>query len=107
MTISKGFIAVTVSTLLVAGCAGMGVSTEERQQRYQQAMAEAEASYKKALSVNYAWINSTDLMKAAKEAAGKGELEKAINLAEQSRQMSELAYKQYQDQKNVGERGIR
>jgi hypothetical protein len=89
---------------LITGCAGTSV---EQQQAYDQALSAAEAAYQKALSVDFAWRDSGDLIKAAKEAAAKGEIEKATGLANESRNQSELAYNQYLEQKDAGVKGIR
>lgn len=102
---SKTLAVMAISSWLVIGCAGMG--SEEKQRAYEQAMAEAQAAYNKSLTVQFAWRDSMDLMKAAEKAAKDGELDKAISLANESRQQSELAYNQYQEQKNAGEVGIR
>jgi len=106
MTHMKTLIVTVAMAWLVGACAG-GLSTEEKQTAYEQTLAAAESAYNKALSVGFAWTNSEELLKAAREAAGKGELDKATSLARESRTMSELAYNQYLEQKDAGEIGIR
>lgn len=96
-----------VSGGLLVGCTGMGPSNEEMQQKYDQALTTAQAAYDKVYAVEFAWRDTGDMIKEAKKAAEKGELEKAVKLLEASRKESELAYNQYQDQKNAGTIGIR
>jgi hypothetical protein len=100
----KTLTAIAATTWLVAGCAG---TSPEQQQAYEQAMSEAEAAHKKALSVEYAWRDTAKLMKSAKEAAEKGEIDKATKLATKARKESELAYNQYLQEKTAGADGIR
>lgn len=108
MKVNKTAIALLVSAGLVAGCAGVGgESTEQKQQRYQQALSAADAAYQKVYSVGFAWTNSEDLMKAANKAVEKGEWDKAISLAEEAKTISELAYNQYLEQRDAGKQGIR
>ncbi|MDR9435446.1 MAG: hypothetical protein RI563_01110 [Thiohalophilus sp.] len=101
----KTLAALTVGAWLLAGCAGIGGEpAEQTQQRYEQAMAAAQSAYDKVYAVEFAWRDTEDLMKAAKKAAEKGEYDKAIELANQSRQESEIAYNQYLEQKGAGPR---
>ncbi|MDZ7662714.1 hypothetical protein [Thiohalophilus sp.] len=102
----KTLIVFVATAWLVAGCAG-GMSSEQKQQQYQQEMSAAKAAYERVREVEYAWRDTEDLMKAAEKAAGEGELGKAIDLAVEARKQSEIAYNQYQDQKDAGEHGIR
>lgn len=102
----KTLIVFVAIAWLVAGCAG-GMSSEGKQQEYLQEMAAARAAYERVLRVEYVWRDTEDLMKAAEKAASEGELDKAIDLAVEARKQSEIAYNQYQDQKDAAERGIR
>ncbi|MFP3873985.1 MAG: hypothetical protein ACLFV1_05985 [Thiohalophilus sp.] len=102
----KSLIVFFVTAWLVAGCAG-GMSSEQQQQQYQQELSAAKSAYVKAMKVHYAWRDTAKLMKSAEKAASEGELDKAIDLAVEARKQSELAYNQYQDQKDAGEVGIR
>lgn len=105
MNTIKTLLAFTVGAWLLAGCAGIGgESAEQTQQRYAQAMAEAQTAYDKVYAVEFSWRDTQDLMKAAQKAAEKGEYDKAIALANQSRKESELAYNQYLEQKGAGPR---
>lgn len=61
---------------------------------YDKAVAEAKASLKKAASVRGEWRDSGDMLKKADEAAGKGDLDKAIKLANMAKQQGELGYAQ-------------
>lgn len=99
-------IAFVATVFLLTGCAA-GPSSQEKQAAYEQAMSAAKAAYGKSLSVESAWRDAEDLIKAAEKAAKEGEMEKAIKLATESRKQSELAYAQYVEQKNAGEVGIR
>jgi hypothetical protein len=92
---------------LGAGCAGSGpvpASAEQKQQRYQQALAEAEAAYQKVYAVQYAWRDTEELLSSAKEAAAKGDIDNAIGMATEAKSQSELAYEQYEAGKTAGPR---
>jgi hypothetical protein len=65
----------------------------------QQAIAEAKAAYKKADSLQGAWLSADKLIKQAEAAAAKGDNAKAMELAKKSTGQSELAYAQALDQK--------
>ncbi len=94
--------------VLATGCAGMGKESVAKQaptpEAVQAAIQEAEAAIKKTDSVGYLWRDTEKLLKAAKAAAKKGELEKALELAGKARRQAELAYQQYLSQKNAGPR---
>lgn len=106
MSTIKTWIVVVATASLLVGCVG-GMSSEEKQQAYQQAIAGAKQAYEKVLGVGYAWRDTAKLMKEAEKTASEGELEKATDLAVEARKQSELAYNQYQNEKNAGEIGIR
>jgi hypothetical protein len=107
MVKSKILLIMTISGGLLVGCAGTGPGSEEMQQQYTQALNSAQAAYDKVYAQEAAWRDSEDLIKDAKKAAEKGEMEKAIKLLNESRKQSELAFSQYQEQSNAGNVGIR
>lgn len=67
------------------------------------AIAAAEASLEKARGVEGEWRDANSKMvKKAKEAAGKGEFEKAIKLANKAKFEGDMGYAQAMEQKNAG-----
>lgn len=85
------------ATTLLGGCA-----TVEKMDKptYDRLQKQAKAAFDKSASVNYAWTTAEDAMESADEAAQKGDWENAIKLVKKVRQHSELAYKQYEAEKN-------
>ena len=86
----------TKMRLVAAGlCLGMVVSVQAGTNgEVQQAIEEAKVAYKKADSVQGAWVNTPKLIKKAEKAAAKGDMAKALKLAREAKQEAELGYKQ-------------
>lgn len=67
------------------------------------AIADAEASLKKARSIEGEWRDAKKKMvKKAKAAASKGDYGKAIKLANKAKFQGKMGYKQAMEQKNAG-----
>lgn len=79
-----------------------GCATVEKmdQPTYERLQKQARSAFDKSASVNSAWTTAEDALKNAAEAAQQGDWANAIKLAKKARDHSELAYKQYEAQKN-------
>jgi len=94
---SKMVLAALVSTALLAGCA----TTEKMDQpTYKRHLAKAKEAITKSDAVQYTWTNSEEAMEKAEDAAKSGDWATAIKEAKLAREFSELAYQQYQREKN-------
>lgn len=94
---TKTALAILVGTVLLSGCA----TTEKMDQpTYERLAAKAKEAIAKSDSVKYTWTNSEDAMEKAEEAAKNGDWATAIKEVKAAREFSELAYKQYEQEKN-------
>ena len=82
--------------LLAAGlCLGMAINVQAGTNgEVQKAIQEAKAAYKKADSVQGAWVNTPKLIKKAEAVAAKGDKAKALKLAAEAKKQAELGYAQ-------------
>lgn len=78
--------------LLLSACAGgMGSGS---QAEFDKAYTDASSALKDSEKVKHAWTTAEDALKQSKQAADDGDYAKAIELAKQSREHSELAIQQ-------------
>ena len=82
-----------VLIIAVSLCIGPSVQAANHSD-VQRAIEEAKAAYKKADSVQGAWINTPKLIKKAEAAAAKGDKAKAVQLANAAKKEAELGYAQ-------------
>jgi len=88
-----------LTSAIISGCA----TTEKMDQpTYERLLSQAKQSIAKSDSVKYTWTNSEDAITKADEAAKAGDWATAIREAKKAREFSELAYEQYEAQKNAG-----
>lgn len=90
-------VAALLGTLVLTGCA-----TVEKmdQPTYQRLHAKATKAFEKSQSVQYAWTTAEDALEKAESAAKEGDWETAIKQVKRAHQQSDLAYKQYESEKN-------
>lgn len=101
MNTLKSLVLLAGSSLLLA-CAGTGSeSSEDPKAAFDQALQDAKAAHKKAESVNHAWTNSEKLLEDAEKAASEGKLDDATKLARKAKGYADLAYQQYEREKNA------
>jgi len=94
---TKMTLAAVIGTALLAGCA----TTESMDKpTYERHLAKAKEAIAKSDAVRYTWTNSEDAMEKAEEAAKTGDWATAIKEAKLAREFSELAYQQYEREKN-------
>jgi chitodextrinase len=96
--IIRGAAIALALTGLVAGTAQAG----DEAAQFKQTIEKAEASKKKAASVNGEWRDTGKLIKKAQAAAKKGDYANAINLANTAYRQGELGYQQAVEQKDAG-----
>jgi len=96
-TNSNKALAVLIATALLGGCA---TTDKIDQPTYERHLTKARDAIAKTDAVRYTWTNSEDAMEKAEEAAKNGDWATAIKQAKQAREFSELAYQQYQREKN-------
>ncbi len=82
--------------LLAAGlCLGISINAQAGSNgEVQKAIQEAKGAYKKADSIQGAWMNTPKLIKKAEAFAAKGDKAKALKLAAEAKKEAELAYTQ-------------
>ncbi len=93
-------LALAIALAFTSACATASIKPGD----VEAAIAAAKAANKKAASVGYEWRDAGKMIKKAEALAKKGELEKAMKLAEMAKFQGEMAYKQYEEQKNAGPR---
>ena len=94
---TKTALAILIGSLLLGGCA----TTEKMDQpTYERLAAKAKEAIAKSDSVKYTWTNSEDAMEKAEEAAKNGDWPTAIKEVKQAREFADLAYQQYEREKN-------
>ena len=93
------------ATLLVsAALTAFATDTKPTEAAVEKAIDDAKAAMKRADSVGFAWRDTGKMIMAAQAAADKGDMARAMELAEQARKQGESAYQQYLDQRNSGPR---
>ncbi len=101
MNHAKSLLGLLLIGLLTVGCAATSTKTAED---YSQALADAKTAISKAKSVNYEWRDTGKILKQAEVAAKASDYDKAVKLAGKAKRQGELAYLQYQQQKDAGPR---
>ena len=89
--------------LLVAVVLYLGMAVSAAAQtgdEAKKAIAEAKSAYTKADKVEGAWVSTSKLIKKAEKAAAKGDMEAAINSAQNAKKEAELSYAQAIDQRD-------
>ncbi|MDX5151044.1 MAG: hypothetical protein R3188_01090 [Acidiferrobacterales bacterium] len=94
---SKMLLTTLIGTALLAGCA---TTDKMDQPTYERHLAKARDAISKSDAVRYTWTNSENAMEKAEEAAKNGDWATAIKQAKLAREFSELAYQQYEREKN-------
>lgn len=95
-----------LSMVSMVGCASISSlsfgSKTEVAVDYPTLVEQANASIKKAKSVDSEWRDSKKLLKKAEKAAKAGKMEKAMKLAREAKAQGDLGYEQGVAQKNAG-----
>lgn len=105
----KKWAVVFASTLMISGCswfsgwfgsddAASGGVTKES---VTAAIAAAEAAVKKADNTGFDWRDNEKMIKDAKAAVEKGELDKAMQMAKEAEAQAKIAEQQAMDNKNA------
>lgn len=89
------------AALSLAACATGPTMT---QQDANSAISAAKSQLAQAKDINYAWRDTGKMIKAAEKAAKAGNYGKAVDLANEARLQSEIAQKQYAENRNSGPR---
>ena len=91
----KYFAVVLLALGVAVGCASQQQAAEDPKAVAAQAIADAKAAYKEAVSLGAAWRDTGDLIKQAEEAFEEGDYATATKLANQAREQSETAINQW------------
>jgi Rieske Fe-S protein len=94
--------AAVVAMLASAPLSAIADSHGAQKAAYDKMVAQAEASKKKAASVNGEWRDIGKFLKKADKLAKAGKYADATKLAKKARDQGDLGYKQALSQKNVG-----
>jgi nucleoid-associated protein YgaU len=113
MKITKPLKLLALLAMVVSLAVGCSTATEEqpaagpsKEQQAKDAIAAAKDALQKAEAEEYAWRDTGKIIKSAEEALDKGDYDKAIDLANQARQQSELAVSQkYEELQRLKENG--
>ena len=99
-----GLAMLGVVTLSVVACTGMETTNSgaEDQAAFEQLYQQADQAYQKVAAVGGAWSVTEELLDNAKEAAAKADYETATNLVKRAQFESDMAYEQYESQKDAG-----
>jgi hypothetical protein len=100
----KKVILIGAMIFALGGCAGTGGSSmggEANADSAKAAIAAADASLKKAATVDGVWRDAGKILKKAKAAAGKKDYATAIKLANKVKFQGDMGYKQAVAQKDV------
>lgn len=104
MNHAKPLLACLFSALLIGGCNTNGSKTAATEADYQQAIADAKISLKKAHNAANEWRDTGKIIKESEKAAKSGDFTTATKLANKARQQGELALAQAHEQMNAGPR---
>lgn len=98
-TALKMITPVILGAALLTGCA-----TVEKMDKptYDRLQAKAKSALDKSDSVQNSWTTAEDALEKAAEAAKNSDWETAIKQVKRSQAQSELAYRQYEQEKNKG-----
>ncbi len=96
----KKLLLAATAALFLNACAYTppAASTDDAKAAISQAMEKTQQSAK----VGYEWRNTGKIIKKAKAALKKGDIDTAIKLANKAGRQSDNALKQYAEQKNAG-----
>jgi predicted S18 family serine protease len=100
MNHAKTLVGLVLAGLLATGCS-MGTKSASLED-YNMALSDAKTAIAKASKVNYVWRDTGKLLKQAEQAAKAGDYNKATSLANKAKRQGELAFMQYQQQKDAG-----
>ena len=97
----------SVFVVSLVGCETMGTSEEgasggDGQAQYEQIAKEADALYKQALGMGNVWRDTEEKLGDASKAAKSGDYAKAVALATEAKEESQMAIEQAKSQKNAG-----
>lgn len=96
----KQLVTALALTILISGCAGESVKPATAESA-KASIAAAEEARKKAASVKGEWRDTAKMIKAAEEAASKGDFETAVKQAELAHEQGVLGYEQAHSQKEL------
>lgn len=98
----KKLLLAAIAALFLNACASTppGPSVQDAKT----AISKAEQKASQAAKVDYEWRNTGKIIKKAKVALKKGDIDSAIKLANKAGRQGDNALKQYAEQKNAGPR---
>ncbi len=104
MNHAKILITSLFAALLIGGCNANSTKTTATESEYQQAIADAKTSLKKAHNAANEWRDTGKIIKESEKAAQSGDFTTATRLANKARQQGELALLQAHEQMNAAPR---
>lgn len=104
MNQAKTLITCLFTALLIGGCNTNGSKTTATEADYQQAIADAKISLKRAHNAANEWRDTGKIIKESEKAAKSGDFITATQLANKARQQGELALLQAHEQMNAAPR---
>lgn len=104
MNHAKILIASLSAALLIGGCNANNSKSTATEADYQQAVADAKISLKKAHNAANEWRDTGKIIKESEKAAKSGDFTTATRLANKAKQQGELALLQAHEQMNAAPR---
>lgn len=87
--------------VLLLASAGMAYAAGTSKEQADASIKEAKATYSKVAATGFAWTETSEMIEAAEKALSSGNLEDAVKFAEQAKERSQLAYQQYEANKDA------
>jgi len=86
---------------LLLAAAGMAYAADASKEQAEASIQQAKAAYTRVATTGFAWTETSEMIEAAEKALSSGKLEEAVMLAQQARERSDLAYAQYEANKDA------
>lgn len=87
--------------LVLAVASGIAMAADVSKDQADVAIKQAKDAYNQVNATGFAWTDTAELIEAAEKAVAGGQTEDAVKLAEQARERSQLAYAQYEANKDA------
>jgi len=87
--------------VLLLTSVGMACAAGASKEQADASIRDAKAAYSKVAATGFAWTETSEMIEAAEKAFSNGNLDDAVKLAQEAKERSQLAYQQYEANKDA------